>query len=452
MSDPGVAKHPVREDVATVDRDRPEAGRIVVVGMGYVGLPLAVAFAEANQWVTGLELNPARVATINRGASYIDDIPDERLQPLVASGHLAASVDPAIVAESDVVVICVPTPLTKQRAPDMRAIESAARAIAPYLKPGHLVVLESTTYPGTTDELLRPILEAHGLIAGTDIALAFSPERIDPGSTSSSGFSLRNTPKVVGGLTAACTARAVALYSTIVDRVVPVSSTRVAEMAKLFENIFRNVNIALVNELSILCDRMDLDVWEVVDASATKPFGFMRFDPGPGVGGHCIPVDPFYLTWKAREYGLHTRFIELAGEINETMPRVVVQRVARVLNGHQRSLNGARVLALGAAYKANISDMRESPAITVMEELHADGADLRYHDPHVTEITIGSLTLQSVPLTEAEIAAADCVVILTAHKAVDYDLVAKHAKSVVDTRRVLPQRVPATETTTGRPR
>ncbi len=407
--------------------------KIVVVGLGYVGLPLAVAFAEAGASVIGLDVVPERAAMLNAGVSYIDDIPHQRLAEVVRS-RLTATVDPRCLASATDIVICVPTPLTKQRTPDLRAVEGAARTVAAHLQPGQLVVLESTTYPGTTSDLVSPILETSGLRAGIDFALAFSPERIDPGATGSSGFSLWNTPKIVGGVTEACTARATALYRHVVQQVVPVGSPQVAEMAKLFENIFRNVNIALVNELSMVCDRMGIDIWEVLDAAATKPFGFMRFNPGPGVGGHCIPVDPFYLTWKAREYGLHTRFIELAGEINENMPRYVVERVARALNTRRKSLNGSRILALGIAYKPNISDLRESPGVTVIEHLIREGAGVRYHDPHVPEAMIAGVLMDSVRLTEDELAAADCVVILTDHNAVDYDLVARHAGLVVDTR------------------
>ncbi len=408
--------------------------KIAVVGLGYVGLPLAVAFAEAGVSVVGLDVVPERAAMLNAGLSYIDDIPHQRLAAVVHSGLLTGTVDPACLASASDTVICVPTPLTKQRTPDLRAVESAARMVAAHLQRGQLVVLESTTYPGTTTELVSPILEASGLRVGTDFSLAFSPERIDPGATGSSGFTLRNTPKIVGGVTEACTARAAALYRLVVQHVVPVGSPEVAEMAKLFENIFRNVNIALVNELSMVCDRMGIDIWEVLDAADTKPFGFMRFNPGPGVGGHCIPVDPFYLTWKAREYGLHTRFIELAGEINENMPRYVVERIARSLNTQKRSLNGSRILALGIAYKPNISDLRESPGVTVIEHLIREGAEVRYHDPHVPEAMIAGTLVDSVPLTVDELESADCVVVLTDHNAVDYDLVTRHARFVVDTR------------------
>jgi UDP-N-acetyl-D-glucosamine dehydrogenase len=397
-------------------------------------MPLAIAFAEAGRRVVGLELDVERVAKLNAGVSYIDDLPSERLAAAIETGRFTATADPLCLEAATDVIICVPTPLTEHRVPDMSAVETAARTVARHLQPGQLIVLESTTYPGTMDELVKPILEAGGLRAAIDFALAYSPERIDPGATGSSGFTLKNTPKLVGGLTGTCTERASALYRIVVECVVPVSSPRIAELAKLFENIFRNVNIALVNELSMLCDRMDLDVWELLDAAATKPFGFMRFNPGPGVGGHCIPVDPFYLTWKAREYGMHTRFIELAGEINENMPRYVAGRVVEALNARCMSLRGSRILAVGVAYKPNVSDLRESPAIAVIEQLIVRGAKVRYHDPHVETVTIAGETLVGVPLTVAELAEAHCVVILTDHAAVDYNLVAEHATLVVDTR------------------
>lgn len=406
--------------------------QVVVVGLGYAGLPLAVAFAETGVRVVGLDVDTERVEMLSQGISYIDDIPGERLAEAVGRRLFSVTADPSCLGHATDIIICVPTPVTKQRIPDMRHIEAAAATIATRLRPGQLVVLESTTYPGTTDEVVRPILEEGGLLAGVDFALAYSPERVDPGSTGSKGFTFRNTPKLVGGLTGECATRAAALYSLVVDRVVPVSSPRIAEMAKLFENVFRNVNIALVNELSMLCDRMDLNIWEVLEAAATKPFGFTRFNPGPGVGGHCIPVDPFYLTWKAREYGMHTRFIELAGEINENMPRYVVGRVMQALNSRVKSLNQSRILALGVAYKANISDMRGSPAIAVIEGMMSEGALVRYHDPHVPEVELAGSLARSVSLTAEEIAQADCVVVLTDHSSVDYDLVAKHAQLVVD--------------------
>jgi UDP-N-acetyl-D-glucosamine dehydrogenase len=420
--------------------ERGNSERIAILGLGYVGLPLALAFAEAGHTVIGYEISPERVALINAGYSYIDDIASERLASVVEQRRLLATSEPADLRSASAVIICVPTPLTKQRIPDMRWVEQAAKVVAGELQRGQLIVLESTTYPGTTNELLIPILETSGLTAGTDFSVAFSPERVDPGATSSSGFNIRNTPKIVGGLTPACTDRAVALYGSVVDQVVPVNSPHIAEMAKLFENIFRNVNIALVNELTMLCHKMDLNVWEVLDAAGTKPFGFMKFSPGPGVGGHCIPVDPFYLTWKAREYGVHTRFIELAGEINDSMPSYVVSRITDALNVQQKSLNGSSILAIGVAYKPNISDIRESPALRVVEELIQLGATVRFHDPHVAQVSIANEALCSVPLTAAEIADADCVVILTDHDAIDYGLISDNAELVVDTRRRIARR------------
>lgn len=416
---------------------------VAVIGLGYVGLPLALSFAESGLSVAGVDVDPTRPSRIMSGSSYIDDVSDERLQKVIRSGSFTATIDPSALEEVGAIIICVPTPLTEHRVPDLRAIEGAAKTITSRLRKGHLVILESTTFPETTEGILQPILEESGLRAGVDFSLAFSPERIDPGATGSSGYTLRNTPKLVGGLTSACTERAARLYGNVVDHIVTVDSPRVAELAKLFENIFRNVNIALVNELMMLCNRMDLNVWDVLDAAGTKPFGFMRFNPGPGVGGHCIPVDPFYLTWKAREYGMHTRFIELAGEINEAMPRYIAGRVVEALNSRKKSLNGARVLALGVAYKANISDMRESPAIQVIAELIKGGADVIYHDPHVPRVNIAGKNLTSIDLDSDTVAAADCVVVLTDHAAVDYDVICEHATLIVDTR----NRVPHTSAT-----
>ena len=399
-----------------------------------MGLPLALCFAEAGHQVIGIDVSRPRVDSINSGSSYIDDVTNKRLVDALCDAEFLASTDFALISQTSAIVLCVPTPLTRQRIPDMTYVVNAATSVSQHLKAGHLVVLESTTYPGTTDELVRPILERSGLTAGTDFSLAFSPERVDPGSTSSSGYSIRNTPKIVGGVTSTCTVRASALYDTIVDEIVPVSSPRIAEMSKLFENIFRNVNIALVNELALVCERMDLNVWEILEAAGTKPFGFMRFRPGPGVGGHCIPVDPFYLTWKAREYGVHTRFIELAGEINEMMPRHVTSRVADALNARGKSVKGSTVLALGVAYKRNISDTRESPALTVVELLLESGATVCYHDSYVPEIHVKGGTLRSVDLTADLIRTCECVVVLTDHDNIDYDFVACHASLVIDTR------------------
>jgi UDP-N-acetyl-D-glucosamine dehydrogenase len=414
-------------------RLRAREARIGVVGMGYVGLPLGMAFAEAGFQVVGLETDAAKRNAIGKGESYIKHIPTDALKPLCESGKLSCTEDFSRVRELDAVVICVPTPLTASREPDMRFIRATGEALSPHVRSGQLFVLESTTYPGTTDEVLRPLLEAGGLKAGVDFHLAFSPEREDPGNAS---FNTRTIPKVVGGHTPECLAVATELYASALESVVPVSGTRVAELAKLLENIYRCVNIALVNELKMLCDRMDINVWEVINAAATKPFGFQAFYPGPGLGGHCIPIDPFYLTWKAREFEFHTRFIELAGEVNSQMPHYVVQRSMEALNRHRKTLNGARVLCLGAAYKKDVDDMRESPAVRVMSLLAEKGAELSYHDPFVPALEHPSLPkpMRSVPLNAETLAAHDVVVILTDHTPIDYRAVVEGAALVVDTR------------------
>ena len=403
--------------------------RVGVVGLGYVGLPLAVAFAEAGADVVGLDANPRTVEALRAGTSSIEDIPSERLAPLVGSG-LAITTDHAELASCDAVVICVPTPLANQREPDLTYVDSATQALAAVLRKGQLVVLESTTYPGTTRDRVAPILEESGLAAGRDFHLAFSPERIDPGRTD---HTIRTTPKVVGGLTEACLARAVELYSLVCDEVVEVSTPEAAELSKLLENIFRSVNIALVNELAILCDRMGIDIWEVVDAAATKPFGFMRFEPGPGMGGHCLPVDPFYLAFKAREYDFPTEFVELAGKINVQQPHFCVERVSRALNEVAKPVNGSRVLLLGVSYKGGVGDLREAPALKIAHLLRELGADVSYHDPHVAEVA--ELGLDSVPLDEA-LAACDVACVVTAHPEVDYEAVVRTAPLVVDFRGV----------------
>lgn len=419
-----------------VDKIKSKQAKIGIVGLGYVGLPVGVAFAEKGFRVTGFDVVKAKIAQLNRGESYIGDISSERLLPLTASGHFHASSDFSGLAAQDAIIIAVPTPLNQTRDPDLTAIKAATGEIAKYLQAGQLVILESTTYPGTTDEVLRPMLEKNGFKVGQDFYLAFSPERIDPGSNSSQGWRFENTPKVVGGTTPACLEAATLLYNQVVEKVVPVNSTRVAEMCKLFENIFRVVNVALVNEMTLLCDRMGLNFWEVVEAASTKPYGFMKFVPGPGVGGHCIPVDPFYLTWKAREFDFNTRFIELAGEINLQMPRHVRELVVRTLNKSGKGLSGANVLLLGVAYKKDVADMRESPALKIIELLEKDGATLTYHDPFVPELEEGHLKMSSVELNEATLATADCVVIVTDHSDLDYAFVLKYAKTVVDTRNV----------------
>ncbi|NTV62933.1 MAG: nucleotide sugar dehydrogenase [Oscillochloris sp.] len=409
--------------------------RIGVIGMGYVGLPLAARSASLGFHVLGFDVSPQRVATLNRGESYIGDVPSADLACLRSAGLIEATTDTRRMAECDLLVICVPTPLNQTRDPDLSFIIAATDSIAASLRPGQLVILESTTYPGTTREVVQPRLEAGGLRVGDQVFLAFSPERIDPGQTSSKGWGVENTPKVVGGVSPACTDLAAAFYGQVTSRVVPVSSPAVAELTKLFENIFRAVNIALVNELALLCDRMDLNVWEVVEAAATKPYGFMKFTPGPGLGGHCIPIDPFYLTWKAREYDLTTRFIELAGEINTQMPRHVHDLVVRALNRQRKALNGARVLLLGVAYKPDVDDYRESPAFKVLELLVEDGAEVIACDPHVTrfESHHGKI-YETIPLTDELLVSCDCAVIITSHSAFPYERIVSLAPAVVDTR------------------
>ncbi|MCL2403794.1 MAG: nucleotide sugar dehydrogenase [Coriobacteriia bacterium] len=406
-----------------------------VVGLGYVGLPLAVAMAErAGNRCIGFEVSPERAQQINEGQSYIGDIPSEELAPLVQKGLIEATTDFSRIAECDVVAICVPTPLNSHNEPDVSYMIAAAKDIAPYLKSDVLVTLESTTYPGTTEEILLPLIESNKLVLNENLFVAFSPERVDPGNET---WKITNTPKVVGGIGERSTELATLFYSKFIDTVVPVSTARAAELSKLFENIFRCVNIALVNELAQLCERMDIDIWEVIDAAKTKPFGFMPFYPGPGLGGHCIPVDPFYLSWKAREYDFHTQFIELAGRINENMPYYVKTRLMDALNTQGKALNGSRVLVLGVAYKADINDMRESPAISVIALLKEKGAQVHYHDPYVAEYVQDGERVSSIPLTIDELKSADAVIILAGHTGVDYDLVTEHASLVFDTRNVI---------------
>ena len=405
-----------------------------MVGLGYVGLPLATTFAEAGVPVLGLDAVQSKVDQVNSGVSYIEDVSSERLAPLVSAGTLSATASWDAMRAVDAIIICLPTPLTEHREPDLSAVLGAAESLSSRLRKGHLVVLESTTYPGTTREELAPVLERSGLRAGRDFHLAFSPERVDPGRLD---WTTRTTPKVVGGLTPECTRRAMDLYATACDTLVAVGSPEVAELTKLLENIFRSVNIALVNELAMLCDRMGIDVWEVIDAAATKPFGFMPFRPGPGLGGHCIPIDPFYLTWKAREFDLHTEFIELAGKVNSQMPSFCVAKVARALNSRRKALNGARVLVLGVAYKANVNDTRESPSLRIIQLLRADGADVEYHDPHVERLPREGMS--SVALNPASLAAHDVVVVVTAHDGIDWEMVAAESPLVVDLRNVVPE-------------
>jgi UDP-N-acetyl-D-glucosamine dehydrogenase len=396
-----------------------------IIGLGYVGLPLAVAFAEAGHRVVGVEVDPRKVEAVQAGESYIEDIPDERLRAV--DGLLAASRRYADLSACDAVIITVPTPLTANREPDLGPLVSSSTALAAVLQRGQLVVVESTTYPGTTRERVAPILEESGLRAGEDFALAYSPERVDPGRTD---FTLRTTPKIVGGLTDACRERAVELYREVCDELVEVTTLEAAELSKLLENVFRSVNIALVNELAILTDRMGIDIWEVVDAAGTKPYGFMRFDPGPGMGGHCLPVDPFYLSWKAREFEMTTNFIELAGEINQRMPHFCVERIMRALNDHSKAVRGARVLILGVSYKGGVGDLRESPALKIMQELRKLGADLAYLDDHVPELPEFGITASSPDA----LTGCDVAVIVTRHPDLDVERVVRDAPLVVDFR------------------
>jgi UDP-N-acetyl-D-glucosamine dehydrogenase len=398
---------------------------VAIVGAGYVGMPLARAFAQGGKTVVLVDIDEEVVAGINRGESHIGDVPSEELKPLVDAGRITATTDYDVLEDADAILIALPTPLSSQREPDLSIVKGAVQDIAPRLREGHVVVLESTTYPGTTRECLQPILERSGLSAGEHFHLAFSPERVDPGRQD---WTTSNTPKVLGGLTPACTERATELYRSAVETIVPVSSPETAEMSKLLENIFRAVNIALVNELAQLCERMDLDVWEVVEAAETKPFGFMSFKPGPGLGGHCIPIDPFYLTWKAREYDFATEFIDLAGKVNANMPYFCRSLISQALNhGAQKSLKGSRILVLGVAYKSDIDDVRESPAEKIIELLRKAGSEVAYHDPFVPEFD----GMRSVDYTPEEY---DCVVIVTAHGSIDYDDLVDRAEIVVDLR------------------
>jgi UDP-N-acetyl-D-glucosamine dehydrogenase len=403
--------------------------KVGIIGMGYVGLPLAVAFAEAGHEVWGVEVDPVRVAALERGESYVEDIPSERLTSVLDRLH--ATTRYADLAQVEAAIIAVPTPLTRNREPDLTPLEDSTTRLGEVLQQGQLVVLESTTYPGTTREKLVPMLEElSGLKAGDDFNVAFSPERVDPGRTD---YTLRNTPKIVGGLTPACLDRALILYSEVCDNLVPVSAPEPAELAKLLENVFRSVNIALVNELAMLCDRMGINIWEVVDAAATKPYGFMRFDPGPGMGGHCLPVDPFYLAWKAREYDVPTEFIELAGEVNQAMPYFCADKIAGALNDHAKPVRGSKIVVIGVAYKAGVGDLRESPGLKIMRILRGRGAEIVFHDDYAGELP--EFGLASEPLDEA-LQGADCAVIVTAHPELDVEQVVRDAPLVVDFRGV----------------
>ena len=401
---------------------------ITIVGAGYVGLPLARCFAEAGVGVVLVDTDEERVAAINRGETHVEDVPSEALRPLVEAGTLTATTDYDVARDTDAVVIALPTPLSVNREPDLSIVLGAVRKLSGRLRKGHLIVLESTTYPGTTREEVLPLLEAGGLKVGNDFFLAFSPERIDPGRED---WTVKTTPKVVGGITPACTERACDFYGQAIDNVFSVSSPEAAEFTKLLENIFRSVNIALVNELAQLCDRMRVDIWEVVEAAATKPFGFMSFKPGPGLGGHCLPVDPFYLAWKAREFDFYTEFIELAGKVNENMPYFCMEKITRALNSQEKAVNGSRVHLVGVAYKADVGDLRESPALKLIELLRDEGAQVSYHDPHIPELPEHGLESQEL---DGSLAKADCVAIVTAHSGIDYDQLAERARLVVDFR------------------
>jgi len=409
-----------------------------VVGLGYVGLPLAVELGLAGFEVTGFDINEKRVAELQHGKSYIQDVPTADVRKLVRSGKLTATTDFSKLRKMDAINVAVPTPLSKMRDPDVSYIVAAFEHVARYLRAGQLVILESTTYPGTTDELILPMLSKTGLKVGQDFFLAFSPERVDPGNPK---FNTRNIPKVVGGVTPTCTEVGVELYRQRLETVVPVSSPSVAEMVKLLENTFRSVNIGLVNELALMCDRLKVDVWEVIDAAATKPFGFMPFYPGPGLGGHCIPIDPFYLSWKARASGFEARFIELAGHVNGHMPEHVVERVSENLNLRRKAVRGAKVLVIGVAYKADIDDLRESPSLDIMETLRKKGAKIDYTDPFVPKFEFAGRTIKSVPLTPASLKRYDCAVIATAHKQFPYSAILRYSKGVVDTRNALKGKV-----------
>lgn len=426
-----------------LERIATREAKIGVVGLGYVGLPLAVAFAQEGFTVIGMDVDPSKVASLNRGESYIEDISSAVLEPLVKNGLLRASTECADIATVDAISICVPTPLRKTKDPDISYIVHAVDCLSEHLPlgEGQLIVLESTTYPGTTEEVVLPRFARNGFEPGRDFFMAFSPERIDPGRTD---FTVRTTPKVIGGTTPDCLEVAMALYGAIVDNPVPVSSTAAAEMVKLLENTFRAVNIGLVNEVALMCDKLGLNVWEVVKAAATKPYGFMPFYPGPGLGGHCIPIDPHYLSWKLKTLNYTARFIELAAEINSHMPDYVVDKVSDALNDERKAINGSNILVLGVAYKRDVGDVRESPALDVIHLLSQRGGEVSYHDPFIPSVRLDGISLSSVELTAESLAAADCVVVVTDHQVFDWDWVADNARLIVDTRNAL--------TTSGRAR
>ncbi len=422
---------------STTDLEKKILSRTIksaIVGMGYVGLPLAVEFAKAGLTVTGIDLNSGKIKQLNAGKSYIPDIPSEDIRTLVKQKKLKGTTDFSVLAKMDAVNICVPTPLSKTKDPDVSYIMESARQIAQYLHKDQLIILESTTYPGTTDELLLPLFEETGLKAGKDFYLAFSPERIDPGNKK---YTTKNIPKIVGGITSECTRMAVAFYQIALDKVIPVSSSQVAETVKLLENTFRSTNIGLVNELALMCDKLKIDVWEVIDAAATKPFGYMPFYPGPGLGGHCIPIDPFYLSWRAKSVGFEPRIIELAGQINAGMPEYVVTKIADALNAHKKPIKGSSILVIGVAYKSNVDDIRESPALDILRLLQSKGAKISYSDPYIPSLQPEGINLKSVYLTPACLGKVDCAVIVTAHSVFNYPLIVKHAPLIVDTRNAL---------------
>ena len=421
------------EQEILTDKIRSRTAKVGVIGLGYVGLPLAMEFAKAGFPVTGIDVQPSKVEELNAGRSYIQDVPTRTLRPYIDSGRFRATMDFSVIADLDTVNIAVPTPLRKTKDPDMSYIMAAAGEIARYAHPGLLVILESTTYPGTTEEVLLPILEKSGMKVGVDFFLCFSPERVDPGNPQ---YQTKNIPKVVGGITPACTEMGALFYEQALEHVVSVSNTSVAEMVKLLENTFRMINIGLANEMAMMCDRMGINVWEVIDAAATKPFGFMPFYPGPGLGGHCIPIDPFYLSWKTKQAGIEARFIELAGYINGQMPLFVVDKVQAALNSHAKPVMGSRVHILGVAYKRDIDDVRESPALDIMHLLEKRGAKLSYSDPYVPSVTFGGHKCAAEDFASS-VEQADCVVIVTDHQAFDYSLLVQRAKLIVDTRNAL---------------
>ena len=409
-----------------------------VMGLGYVGLPLAVELADAGYSVVGFDVSQEVVELVNSGESRVQDVPTKRLEPFVESGRISATTDMGRLGEVDAIAICVPTPLSKTKDPDVSYVLAAADAVTKAVRKGQAVILESTTYPGTTRELLLPRIQVKGLEVGRDVFLAFSPERVDPGNAT---WKTKNTPKVVGGVTPACLRVVQTLYEPVFDTLVPVSSPEAAELVKLLENTFRSINIGLVNEMAIVCDKLGVDVWEVIDAAATKPFGFMKFMPGPGLGGHCIPIDPHYLAWKMRGLNYRTRFIEVAGEVNAEMPAFWVRKVAEQLNEVAKSVRGSRVLIIGVAYKRDIDDVRESPAIDILKLLQQQGAEVSYHDSHVPGLNQDGLALKSVPLAPESVANADCVVIVTDHSDLDYEMIQAKARRVVDTRNALKRNV-----------